>query len=153
MIRILVSECLYGEKIVRYDGKDYSLDDPRFQKWKDEGRLVKVCPEVLGGLPTPRPPAERKDGKIINNQGQDVTIEYTQGAEIALEIAKNNDINCALLKLNSPSCGNKLIYDGSFSGKKIDGQGLTTQMLRESGYKVFGEDDLDKIQKLIDDEE
>lgn len=149
MIKILVSECLYGDNIVRYDGKEYALDDPRFLKWKKEGRLIKVCPEVLGGLPTPRPPGERLGDRIVNKDGIDVTCEYVKGARLAVELAKNKDVAFAILKLNSPSCGSKLIYDGTFRGKKIPGQGITTELLRDAGYMVYGEDDLDEIEKLI----
>lgn len=152
MIKILVSECLYGENIVRYDGKEYALSDPRFIKWKKEGRLIKVCPEVLGGLPTPRPPGERLGDKVVNKDGTDVTKEYTDGAKIALKIAEDNDIKIALLKLNSPSCGSKLIYDGTFTGCKIKGQGITTELLRKAGIDVYGEDDLDIIEHITNND-
>lgn len=153
MIKILVSECLYGETIVRYDGKGYALDDPRFLKWKEEGRLVKVCPEVLGGLPTPRPPGERQGNRILNKDDTDVTKEYVTGARLALDIAEKEHVCCALLKLNSPSCGSKLIYDGTFTGKKIPGQGIFAALLKSEGYAVYGEDDLDEIEALIQEKE
>ncbi|NLO85883.1 MAG: DUF523 domain-containing protein [Clostridiales bacterium] len=149
MIKILVSECLYGERIVRYDGKENRLDDPRFLQWKQEGRLVAVCPEVMGGLSTPRTPSERRGGCVVNSNGHDVTNEYTKGAKLALAIAKRENVSCVLFKLNSPSCGSKLIYDGSFTGNKIAGQGVAAELLRDNGYQVYGEDDLDQIEKLI----
>ena len=153
MIKILVSKCLYGHNTVRYDGKDYALNDPRFLKWKEEGRMIPVCPEVMGGLPVPRPPGERLGDRILNKDGTDVTKEYTVGAKQAVKLAINEEVTFALLKLNSPSCGSKLIYDGSFTGTKIPGQGITTELLRASGYVVYGEDDLDIIEKLINEEE
>lgn len=153
MIKILVSECLYGESIVRYDGKRCVFDDPRFLQWKAEGRLVPVCPEGLGGLATPRAPAQRQADRVINKDGVDVTSEYRKGAQLALIIAKKENVCCALLKLNSPSCGSKLIYDGPFTGAKVCGQGVCAALLRENGYAVYGEDELDKIETLIKEKE
>lgn len=81
MRKILVSECLYGGRTVRYDAGDVTETNPIFLKWKEEGRLIKVCPEVFGGLPTPRPDSQRVDGKVMAQTGEDVTEEYTKGAE------------------------------------------------------------------------
>ncbi len=144
MRKILVSECLYGEKRVRYDGKKKEESHPLFLKWKKEGRLVPVCPEVFGGLPVPRPDAQRRGNRIINRNGEDVTAEYTAGAREALRLANEHDVLFCIMKQNSPSCGSRQIYDGSFSGRKIPGEGLAVEMLRSEGYKVFGEDEMEE---------
>ncbi len=154
MKKILVSECLYGDRIVRYDAGDCTETDPRFLKWKEEGRLIKVCPEVFGGLPTPRPDSQRqKDGRILASSGEDVTKEYTIGAEEALRLAKENDVAFCIMKLDSPSCGSQYIYDGSFSGEKIEGLGLAVEYLRDGGFTVFGENELDEAERRLRDVE
>lgn len=142
MIKILVSQCLYGEKTVRYDGKYRQLDDPVFQKWKEEGRLIPVCPEVSGGLPVPRPPAERRGDKVINREGTDVTEEYLAGARDALQTAKQENAAFAILKEKSPSCGSRCIYDGTFTGVLKEGNGVTAEFFIRAGIKVFGEDEM-----------
>lgn len=142
MRKILVSECLYGGRAVRYDGKSIPETDPVFLKWKEEGRLVPVCPEVFGGLPVPRVDAQRRGSSVVTRDGRDVTREYRLGAEEALRLAVENDVAFALLKQKSPSCGSRIVYDGTFTGNKIPGQGLAAQLLCENGFKVFGEDEL-----------
>lgn len=149
MRKILVSECLYGGRIVRYDGKDKSETNPIFLRWKEEGRLVPVCPEVFGGLPTPRPDSQRKGNKVVNREGVNVTAEYVKGAEEALRLARENDVAFCIMKEKSPSCGSKIIYDGSFTGKKIPGQGLTVERLRNAGFQVFSEEDLNEAEEYL----
>ena len=145
MKKILVSKCLYGDDIVRYDAGDVSETDSRFLKWKEEGRLIPICPEVFGGLPIPRPDSQRIGAtKVMAQTGKDVTEEYTKGAEEALRLAKENDVAFCIMKEDSPSCGSKFIYDGTFTDTKVPGQGLAVEYLRNSGFKVFSEDDLDK---------
>ncbi len=153
MRKILVSRCLYGGKPVRYDGKSKAETSPLFLKWKNEGRLVYVCPEVFGGLPTPRTDAQRRGNRVVTRTGEDVTEEYLKGAREAVRLAEEYDVICALMKEKSPSCGSGRIYDGSFTGTLIEGQGLATELLRKAGVKVFSEEQLEDIQKLIDDEE
>ncbi len=144
MKKILVSKCLYGEEIVRYDGGDTTETDPRFLEWKAQGRLVPVCPEVFGGLPTPRPDSQRIDEIHVRAQtGQDVTKEYTKGAKEALRLAQTEDVAFCIMKQDSPSCGSKYIYDGTFTDTKISGQGLAVEYLRNAGFKVFAEEDMD----------
>lgn len=140
MKKILVSACLYGE-CTRYDGKNNILKNPFFLKWKNRGILVSVCPEVLGGLPTPRLCSEICGGRVVNSAGDDVTAEFEKGAQRALEIAKENDVLFAILKQSSPSCGCRFVYDGTFSGKKIPGMGVTAAKLVENGITVFDEND------------
>ena len=116
--------------------------------------LIPVCPEQLGGLPTPRHPSERqrtkngslksirRAGAVLMNEGSDVTESYRQGALTALKIAKLNNIDYAVLKSGSPSCGKGLIYDGSFSGRKAPGNGVTAEMLEAAGFRVLTDEDL-----------
>lgn len=141
--KILISACLCGDP-TRYDGKSKPVDNPAFKKWIDEKVLIKVCPEVLGGLSVPRSPAEIKNGRVINSDGNDVTQNFTEGARLALELAVENRVMFAILKESSPSCGSSNIYDGSFRGNKIPGEGIFVRMLRQNNIKVFSENDIDK---------
>lgn len=139
MKKILVSACLYGNKC-RYKG-----DDCFNEKLAELGKnavLIPVCPEQLGGLSTPRNPAERVGDKIISSAGADVTEEYTRGADFAVEIAKANAVDYCVLKANSPSCGKGVIYDGTFTGGKVKGNGLTTEKLLSAGFTVLTENEL-----------
>lgn len=149
MKKILVSQCLYGGDPVRYDGKSKEETDPRFIRWKEEGRFIPVCPEVFGGLPVPRTDAQRKGDKVISRTGTDVTEEYVKGAAEALRLARENCVVCAVMKEKSPSCGSSRIYDGTFCGKLVKGQGLATELLRDNGFKVFSEEQLDEVEKLL----
>lgn len=139
---LLVSACLLGEPC-RYDGKS-SKDEATIEYLKDK-EYIEVCPEVLGGLDTPRDPAEKKiiDGevRIVNCTGVDVTKEFLKGAEEALKIAKENKCTKAILKAKSPSCGCGKIYDGSFSGKLIEGNGVTAELLMNNGILVESADE------------
>lgn len=153
MRKILVSECLYGGRIVRYDAEDVSEKNPIFLKWKEEGRLIPVCPEVFGGLPTPRPDSQRSGDKVVTGAGVDVTAEYTKGAEEALRLAKENDVIFAVMKQHSPSCGSKEIYDGTFTDTKIPGQGLAVEYLRNAGFKVFAEEDIAEAERYLKENE
>ncbi len=158
MEKILISACLAGD-LVRYDGKQKRIQDKVFIKWLQQGRLVKVCPEVSGGLSTPRPPAQIVGGKgldvICGNakvqsiDGEDVTKEFLIGAELALNVAQENNIHIAILKEKSPSCGVSQIYDGSFSGIKIPGSGVTSALLRKNGIQVFSEHQLELVESIL----
>lgn len=152
MKKILVSQCLYGGDPVRYDGKSKAETDPRFLKWKEEGRLIPVCPEVFGGLPTPRADAQRVGDKVIARTGKDVTFEYMKGAHEAVRLAKEYGVLCAVMKEKSPSCGSNKIYDGTFEGNLIDGQGTAVELLRKEGVKVFSEEQLDQVELLLAEE-
>ena len=107
--------------------------------------MIKVCPEVLGGLPTPRPSAEIVDGQVINTEGKNITKEFTLGAQIAFEIVKKENPDLIILQSRSPSCGIKQIYDGTFSGQKIPGYGLFAAICIEAGYKVLDIEDIDSL--------
>ena len=150
MKKILVSECLYGGRIVRYDAGDVSERNPIFLKWKEEGRLVPICPEVFGGLPIPRPDSQRVGDRVKTGAGKDVTAEYTKGAEEVLRLAKEHEIAFAIMKQDSPSCGSKFIYDGTFTDTKKEGQGLAVEYLRNAGYKVFAEEDIAEAAALLE---
>ena len=139
MKKILVSACLFGNNC-RYKG-DNCLSEKLLDLGKDNV-LIPVCPEQLGGLSTPRHPAERVGEKIISDIGVDVTEEYNRGANLAVEIAKANAVDYCVLKANSPSCGKGVIYDGTFSGGKKEGNGVTTDILLAEGFKVITEDEL-----------
>jgi len=149
MKMILVSECLYGGRTVRYDAADTACTDEAFLIAREEGLLIPVCPEVCGGLPVPRSAAQRFENRVITEDGSDVTAEFTKGAEEALRIAREHNIVCAILKEGSPSCGSGLIYDGTFSGRKIPGRGLTAEALINAGIPVFNENEIDEALSLV----
>ena len=136
MKKILVSACLFGNNC-RYKG-DNCLSEKLLALGKDNV-LIPVCPEQLGGLSTPRRPAERVGDKIISDKGVDVTGEYTRGAELAVMIAKANNADYCVLKANSPSCGSGKIYDGTFSGVLTEGSGVFASMLAAQGIEVITE--------------
>lgn len=133
---ILVSACLLG-CTCRYDGQ--SKPHPLAQELAKRGLAVPVCPEQLGGLPTPRNPSERRGERVVMNDGRDVTAEYRRGAEEALRLAELFDCGTAILKEKSPSCGSGLIHDGSFAGGLAPGDGVTTEVLKAHGIRVLGE--------------
>ena len=143
-MKILVSRCLLGEPC-RYDGKSKPVE--ALLTLERQGHiLVPVCPEEDGGLPTPRPPAEiQEDGRVVNRAGIDVTAEYRAGAEHALKLAQEHGCTVAVLKEKSPSCGNRQVYDGSFTGTLVDSQGITARLLTEHGIRVLGESQLDQL--------
>lgn len=148
MEKILVSGCLFGWHC-RYDAVDCPCLDERFIKWKKKGRLIVICPEVFGGLPTPRPDSQRVENKVLSCTGIDVTEEYEAGAKEALRLAKENNVICCIMKQDSPSCGSKYIYDGKFTDTKIEGNGRATELLKEAGFKVFDENQIDEAEKLL----
>ena len=149
MKKILVSECLYGSRIVRYDGGDTKEKDPLFLKWKKEGRLIPFCPEVFSGLPIPRPDSERVGEKVRSETGADVTEAYVKGAREALRLAREKNAAFAIMKEDSPSCGSHTIYDGTFTETKKIGQGLAVEYLRNAGFRVFSEKELSKAEKAL----
>ena len=140
MIKILVSACLLGFPC-RYDGQ--SKPCPAVQNLQNTHTLLPVCPEVDGGLTTPRSPAEcQADGRVVNADGVDVTDAYLRGAECALHTATKEGVTLAILKAKSPSCGCGRIYDGSFSRRLTDGNGVTAAHLLSHGIRVITEEDL-----------
>ncbi len=158
MQKILVSRCLLGHR-VRYDGGASGPFD-LLQHWLDEGRVVPLCPEVAGGLPTPRAAAEIPGGQgsevldgqaaVITTDGEDVSAQFLSGACQALALVREHGIRVAVLKANSPSCGNLLTYDGTFSGVKVSGEGVTAALLKRHGVQVFSELELPQaVEALI----
>ena len=142
MENLLISACLLGIAC-RYDGKSVKGVDIDALRKKDN--LSPVCPEIYGGLPTPRTPSERQGEKTMMKDGTDVTENYLRGARIAYELCLEFDCKKALLKERSPSCGSGKIYDGSFSGTLVDGDGVTSEYLKSFGISVFGESEVDKL--------
>ena len=144
--KILVSACLLGI-CCRYDGRGNPNDAVLSLLNRDDITLIPVCPEQLGGLSTPRIPSERRGERVVNRAGEDVTSQFIRGAEEALRIAKLYGCQVAVLKERSPSCGCGRIYDGNFSGKLTDGDGVTAELLRREGIKVYGES---QVTEMID---
>lgn len=145
----IISACLCGVNC-RYDGKNNTNE--RCLKLFKEGKAVLVCPEQLGGLQTPRAPVELNSpvievidggGKAVNNKGEDVTRQFLDGAYETLKIARTLGSTKAILKEGSPSCGSNFIYDGTFSGNKIKGKGITAYLLEKEGITVFSNEDLE----------
>lgn len=138
---ILISACILGLRC-RYDGKSKPLSQELISALTEKYYLVPICPEIYGGLPTPRPSAERKGGEVINCEGKNVSEEYLRGAEECLSLARICGADTAILKQKSPSCGTKLIYDGSFSGKLVPGMGITASLLADEGFSLCDENDI-----------
>lgn len=138
-MKIMVSACLLGENCKYNGGNNYSA---KVAKYIEGHEVIPVCPEVLGGLPTPRVPAEIVNGTVTRRDGISVDKEFCRGAELALEQAKLEKIEMAILQSRSPSCGVRQIYDGTFSNKKIDGQGVFARLLSENGFAVMDAEEL-----------
>ena len=136
---ILVSACLLGV-CCRYDGE--SKPNADVIKLREKYILIPICPEVDGGLPTPRTPSERVGDKVLMRDGKDVTANYKNGAEEALRKAKEYSCTCAVLKARSPSCGSGKIYDGIFSGNLTDRDGVCAELLKKNGITVFTEEEI-----------
>jgi len=157
-IRVLVSACLLGER-VRYNGNDALCASGILDRWAREGRLVPFCPEVSGGLPVPRPAAEigADDGRAVlrgaaqvrDREGRDLTPFFLDGARGALAAARAHDARVAILKDGSPSCGTGAIYDGTFTGTRRAGPGVTAALLEDAGIRVFSERELDEADACL----
>lgn len=139
---ILVSACLLGV-CCRYDGA--SKPNPNVTGLREKFIILPICPEVDGGLSTPRTPSERVGDKVLMRDGKDVTENYRLGAEAALDKARSFGCTAAILKARSPSCGKDTIYDGSFSGTMTSRDGVTAELLRKNGIDVYTEDEIDEL--------
>lgn len=143
-MNILISACLLGVN-TKYNGGNNKVE--KLTELVKDVAFIPVCPEQLGGLPTPRHPAEIIQGNeklsIVNNQGESVTSQFVKGAEETLKIAKLYDCKYAILKERSPSCGSSKVYDGSFQGKVRNGKGVAATLLQDNGIKVFSEENID----------
>ena len=142
MEKILISACLVGDNVKYNGGNNLS---PKIDALLEKYELIPFCPEVEGGLSTPRTPAERVGDRVINQDGEDVTNAYLRGAELAFNICLFLKIKKVILKEKSPSCGSKIIYDGSFSHEEIPGLGVTAEYLKEKGIEVYSEDEIDSL--------
>lgn len=141
-MRLLVSACLLGCRC-RYDGA--SKEYPPVKRLAGRHTLVPVCPEQLGGLSTPRPPAERRGGRVVTREGEDVTAAYRRGAEETLRLCRLLGCTAAVLKERSPSCGHGKIYDGTFSGVLAAGDGMTAELLAANGIPLYGESGIGEL--------
>jgi uncharacterized protein YbbK (DUF523 family) len=146
---VLVSACLLGSP-VRYNGAHKRSGHAVLARWLREGRVVSVCPEVAGGLPVPRPPAEIDGGaggasvlagrvRVVDPDGRDLSAAFVSGAEQALQLARAQGIRVAVLKEGSPSCGTREIHDGRFDGRRVPGSGVAAALLAQAGVAVFSE--------------
>lgn len=136
---IIVSACLAGFNC-RYDGKSH--ENEKIVALLTEGKAIPVCPEQLGGLPTPRNSAEIKNGIAVTKDGEDFTKEFVNGAEQVLKICKKYNCSKAILKAKSPSCGNGLIYNGNFENVLVKGDGITAKLLKNNGISVISEEEI-----------
>lgn len=157
---VLVSACLLGQP-VRYDGCCVSCQSEILDGWVREQRVVPFCPEMAGGLPAPRAPAEIERGaggdrvlsgaaRVLTASGLDVSAHFIRGAEEALSVIVRSNIRLAVLKENSPSCGSSRTYDGTFSGQRVSQSGVTAALLRQCGVRVFSEDQLAQARLFLD---
>ena len=142
--KLLISACLLGAAC-RYDGKSVPLPQETITALTEKYALVPVCPEQLGGLPTPRESSERRGGAVVTSSGNDVTTQYARGAQQALYLAETLGCRAALLKERSPSCGSGEIYDGTFSHTLVPGDGVTAELLKAHDIAVYGESKLEKL--------
>ncbi|QQS88077.1 DUF523 domain-containing protein [Fusobacterium canifelinum] len=147
-IKVLISACLLGDN-VKYSGGNNLTPELVTLLEKYNVDIVKVCPECFGGLPIPRVPSEIRENKVFSKDGRDVTEEFLVGVEKSYKVAKEKQVDFAILKERSPSCGSSYIYDGSFSGKVIGGQGFTTRKLNEENIIIFSEENLEEIEKYL----
>ena len=143
-MKIMVSACLLGENCKYSGGNNKNeavlcfVEDPGIE-------VIPVCPEVMGGLPTPRAPAEIRDGVVVTRDGRTVDAQFRAGAEKCLEIARRERPDLIILQSRSPSCGVKQIYDGTFTGTLIDGMGVTARLLRENGFRLVDAEEIDRL--------
>jgi uncharacterized protein YbbK (DUF523 family) len=153
--RILISACLLGA-MVRYDGRAKDPGSALVARWQAEGRLVPLCPELAGGLPVPRTPAEiapgasagavqRGTARILDRDGRDVSAAYLDGAATAVHLARSERCRFALLTEGSPSCGVRRIHAGRFDGTTRPGEGVVTAALRAAGVTVFSHEEADAL--------
>ena len=143
-MKVGVSACLVG-KNTKYDGgNNYNKYVIEYLKDKE---VVLICPEVFGGLPTPRIPSEQLNDKVINSKNEDVTKQFNDGALISLKKLQEENVNVLILKERSPSCGYKKIYDGTFSKTIIDGNGVFASLALKNGFTIYTESDIENIIK------
>ena len=142
MENALVSACLLGIAC-RYDGRSVEYDG--ILALREKYNLIPICPEIYGGLPTPRIPSERVGERVISREGKDNTESYLAGAQAALRLAKLFNCKIAILKERSPSCGSREIYDGSFEKRLVSGMGITAELLTKNGIRVVSENEISEL--------
>ncbi|MBR6071466.1 MAG: DUF523 domain-containing protein [Acholeplasmatales bacterium] len=142
MEKILVSSCLLGNNCKYNGGNNYNV---LVEELKKKYEIISICPEVMGGLSIPRVPSESINGTVINKDGEDVTRYFMSGSKKVLDIVKSENIKIAVLKDGSPSCGSSYIYDGTFSGNKISGMGMTAKLLKLFGVKIYSENNIEEL--------
>ena len=157
--RVFVSACLLGEA-VRYNATAATCDSPVLHRWRREGIVVALCPEVAAGYPVPRPACEIVGGDgdlvlagravVVDVDGQDETAEFIAGAQAALAAAQSGEARVAILKDGSPSCGCHWVYDGTFSGHPVPGRGVTAALLEQHGIRTFSEQQVDLAAEFLD---
>lgn len=147
MENLLVSACLLGNKC-KYDGGTNTLPTEILKALREKYNLIPVCPETSGGLPIPRIPSERREGRVMNKAAEDVTEQYQKGAKHALILAERYGCKKALFKEKSPSCGSGRIYDGSFTHRLVSGDGVTSELLKKNGIEIFGESEVNNLLAL-----
>ena len=138
-MKIMVSACLLGENCKYNGGNNFS---EKVMDFLEGHEIIPVCPEVSGGLTVPRTPSEIVNGVVMASDGRDVDLEFRTGAEICLKKALEENVDLVILKSKSPSCGVKQIYDGTFSGRLIEGQGVFARLMTENAFHVMDEEDL-----------
>ena len=136
---IAVSACLLGQNC-KYNGGNNRNE--KLLEYLKGHTVLPICPETLGGLPTPRVPSEISDGRVINKEGKDVTAEFVSGAHKALETVRSGGAEMIILQSRSPSCGAKNVYDGTFSGRTVEGKGIFAALAEEDGYRIIDVEDL-----------
>lgn len=141
-MNVLISACLLGVSC-RYDGQSKQYDG--IERLIDKFNLIPVCPEIMGGLQTPRAPAERVGDRVICDNGCDVTEQYNRGAQETLRLARLFSCKLAILKANSPSCSHCKVYDGTFTRTLTDGMGVTAQLLSENDIRVVDETEINDL--------
>ena len=139
MEKVLVSACLLGVNC-KYNGGNNKNE--KVLKYLEDKQVIPICPEILGGLSTPRTPSEQKGNKVIMKDGTDVTNNFKKGAEEVLYLAKLFNVKKAILKAKSPSCGNGLVYDGTFSHTLVNGNGVCASILEDAGIEIVTEEDI-----------
>lgn len=139
--KIMISACLLGFDC-KYNGGNNRMEDAAIAALRERFELIPVCPECCGGLPMPRTPSERLGDRVVSKTGADVSEQFKKGAWAALGLARHFGIKTAILKANSPSCGSGTIYDGSFTGTLVPGDGVTAELLKKHGIKVTDENAL-----------
>jgi len=160
-VAIIMSACLAGEP-VRYDGRDNRQTGADWNWVRRRCRILSVCPEIFGGLPVPRSPAEIRGGNgedvldgtaaVVTRRGEDVTSAFVAGARKTLRLAEENAVRVAVLAERSPSCGSSVIYSGHFNRVRIPGEGVTTALLRRHGIRVFSQYQPEELIRFLDDD-